>query len=530
MSNGQITRQIKGEIYDSLRSALVAPQGKTKKSWTDVFIQKMLEEAKQNPAGPLGQLLSKQLLQDDILSNLDAQTERLLARDQDFLRYRIYKQCYKEQRDVLLDETSKWILVNAGRRTGKTNLVARWLVKKCATPNSPCFYIHLKFDSAISQLFELCIESANMAELRIESSSKNEGRILFTNGSSITFKGNSNKTEADKQLRGYKARGIVIDEAAFQINMKYLVEDVLTPTMADFSDSQMVLISTPPRIPHTYYESCYRSGKWTVYEWNARKNPFIPSFDDFVKEVCETKGIDVTSTFIQRELEGKFIYDTEAMVYRDYKTYTQLPENFIPTDIAIGCDYGFQDYNAIAALAYNRNTRQAYVIWQSKFNKSTVTEIVARCREAYEYCKKLAITNPSFDLSHIRFFCDTNEQSISFEMKTNYKLPVYNCYKHDKKMAISQLSDWLRTGTILVKPDTPLTDEFDRIVYKRDEDDTITAEIDDDLFHPDIADALLYASRQYAFDCGYEKKQVEKKQSDRAATLPKWIGDEYDNQ
>ena len=92
MSNGQITRQIKGEIYDSLRSALIAPQGKSKKSWTDIFIQKMLEEAKQNPAGPLGQLISKQLLQDDILSNLDAQTERLLARDQDFLRYRIYKQ------------------------------------------------------------------------------------------------------------------------------------------------------------------------------------------------------------------------------------------------------------------------------------------------------------------------------------------------------------------------------------------------------------------------------------------------------
>ena len=194
-------RQIKGEIYDALRDALVKPQ-RNKKSWADNFIQLMLKEAKTDPKGALGQLIAKQILQDDVISSLDAQTEKLLARDQDFLQFRIYKQCYKEQRDVLLDETSKWIMVNTGRRTGKTNLAARWLVKKCVVPNSPCFYIHLKFDSAISQLFDLCIESATKAELTVESSSKNEGRIVFSNGSSITLRGNSNKAEADK-LRGY---------------------------------------------------------------------------------------------------------------------------------------------------------------------------------------------------------------------------------------------------------------------------------------------------------------------------------------
>ena len=34
-----VNRQIKGEIYDALRTALVKPQGKSKKSWTDGFIQ-----------------------------------------------------------------------------------------------------------------------------------------------------------------------------------------------------------------------------------------------------------------------------------------------------------------------------------------------------------------------------------------------------------------------------------------------------------------------------------------------------------
>ena len=541
MSNGQITRQIKGEIYDSLRSALVAPQGKSKKSWTDTFIQQMLDEAKKNPSGPLGQLISKQLLQDDILSSLDAQTERLLARDQDFLRYRIYKQCYKEQRDVLLDETSKWVIVNTGRRTGKTNLAARWLVKKCATPNSPCFYIHLKFDSAITQLFDLCIESANKAELGIESSSKNEGRIIFTNGSSITFRGNSNKTEADK-LRGYKARGVVIDEAAFQINERYLVEDVLTPMMADYSDSQLVMISTPPRIPRTYYEDCYRSNKWTIYEWNARKNPFIPSFEDFIKQVCETKGIDRSNTFIQRELEGLFVYDIEAMVFKDYKSYQEIPNDFIPTDAAIGVDYGFSDFNSVVPLVYNRLTKRGFVLKPHKFNKSTVSVIVEVCRNTYESVKRFCLDrDPDFELNKINFYCDTNEQAISHEMSTKYKLPVFNCYKHDKKFALSQLVDWLRSGRLQIDGEDPnncLIDEFERTVYKRDDQDNILSDIDDDTFHPDAVDALLYASRQYAYDCGDESggQSKEKKEAStvignvteaRLASLPSWARGDF---
>lgn len=501
-TNQQVNRQIKGEIYNSLRTALVAPQGKSKASWTDNFIKEMLAEAKRNPSGALGQLIAKQLLQEDIISSLDAQTEKLLSRDQDFLQYRIYKQCYKEQRDVLLDETSKYIIVNTGRRTGKTNLVARWLVKKCVIPNSPCFYIHLKFDSAISQLFDLVVESADKAELQIESSSKNSGKIVFSNGSSITFKGNSNKSEADK-LRGFKARGIVIDEAAFQVNEAYLVEDVLTPMMADYSDSQMMMVSTPPRIPHTYYEYCYRSGTWTIYEWNARKNPFIPSFDDFIKEICEKKGLKPSDPFIQREAEGKFVYDTEAQVFKGYKTYKDIPKSFVPTHAVIGIDYGFSDFNGICPLLYNKNTKIAYIVNPKKFNKADVSTIVEEARSSYqetlELCKML---NPNFN-TKINLFTDTSDKSISFEMKQRYNLPVYPAYKHDKMLALTQLAEWCRTR-IYSPENSFITDEYDKTVYKRDDLDNILPEIDDDLFHPDLVDALLYASRQYAFEIGAE--------------------------
>lgn len=94
-------------------------------------------------------------------------------------------------------------------------------------------------------------------------------------------------------------------------------------------------------------------------------------------------------------------------------------------------------------------------------------------------------------------------------------------------MAIAQLSDWCRTGRITNIYGGVLSNEFEQTVFKRDEQDNIMSEIDDDLFHPDAIDALLYASRQYAYDCGEdsggESTDKIKKDESRASTLPSWM-------
>jgi hypothetical protein len=253
-----------------------------------------------------------------------------------------------------------------------------------------------------------------------------------------------------------------------------------------------------------------------------------------IEDICREKGITPDAPFIKREYFGSWEYDTESMVFKDFKVYRELPKTFIPTDIAIGTDYGFSDYNSIIALAYNRTTGQAYVINEKKFNKATVTDIIGACKEVYEFCKKFAIErNSNFDFAKLAFYCDTSDQSITYELNTNYKIPAFNCYKYDKKMAIAQLSDWCRTGKIMVLENGALQDEFERTVYKRDEQDNITSEIDDDLFHPDAMDALLYASRQYAYDCGYESggestDKERKAEEAKMATLPSWARGDYE--
>src|SRR5574344_1181164 len=44
-----------------------------------------------------------------------------------------------------------------------------------------------------------------------------------------------------------------------------------------------------------------------------------------------------------------------------------------------------------------------------------------------------------------------NEKSITFELNTTYKLPAYTCYKYDKMMAISSLSEAMRTGRVIIQ-------------------------------------------------------------------------------
>ena len=540
VTQNQITREIKGDIFAALRTALTAPaSSKSKKSWTEAFIEQMLAEARKEPSGPLGQLVAKQIMQEDILSKLDAETDKALAKDVDFLEYRLMKLLYDKQREVFLDDMIHKKILIGSRRIGKTTLATRLMVKDCIRPNRHALFIGLKFETAINLAFDETLRVAESVGLVISKKSKNDGNIEFTNGSKITFKGNYTVRDQDTNFQGDHYSLVIIDEVQSQKNVQHLIDDLLRPAMTDYPDSTMLLTGTPPRIKGTYAEKIWKEFKgWKHYSWTMAENPFIinenHTVESIIEDICREKGITPDTPFIKREYFGSWEYDLESMVFKDYQKYKEIPATFIPTDIAIGTDYGFSDYNSIIALAYNRTTNQAYVISERKFNKATVTDIINACKEVFEFCKKFAIErNSNFDFAKLAFYCDTSDQSITYELNTNYKIPAYNCYKYDKKMAIAQLADWCRTGKIMILEDGALQDEFERTVYKRDEQDNITSEIDDDLFHPDATDALLYASRQYAYDCGYDSggqssDKERKAEEARMSTLPSWARGDYD--
>ena len=423
-----------------------------------------------------------------------------MANDVNFALYKLNESFFQEQRDVLTEiNHSKKILVCCSRRAGKTDTNSGAIVKSALLhPGSRIIYINLNFSNAVNQIWDSVIKRSEQAGLVIKASHKNEGTIEWANGSSLRIKGNSNNAEADTLRGEQKVSLVVIDEFFHQRNMQYAINEVIMPLFADIGDKATLLCTgTPPRIPHTYGEKLWNEDKtWRHYHWTAQDNPYIPNFSEFIKEVAAAKGLEIDAPFIQREYYGKIgVYDTEAQVFKNAVRYTGTPylEGNI-NRIAIGVDYGFSDYNAIVAIGYNTNTGKAWVLpFTRKFNKATVSDIVLQIKDVYNKCTEIC--------SDVRIYADTNEQSITYELFSVEKLPAYNAYKYNKMAAMAQLADKLRIGSIQYN-DNILQDEFERTLYKRDDEDNILPEIDDDVFHPDAIMALLYASRQVFFDMG----------------------------
>lgn len=509
---------LKDLIYNQLKDSLIK-QDKSGIEYYSKFLDKCLKEAMDDPNGRIGQIILQLIVKENAVEELDKIAENERNKDIDFMHYKLLKNLFKEQRDFLMDDTQyrKQIAI-CGRRAGKTYSNARRLAWTCIKPNSPCLYLNLNFSNAINQMWDETHKAVEEVGLRIKQESKAEGYIEFTNGSKITFRGNTNKAEADKG-RGYSYRLVIIDECGHQKNMQYLMDEVLRPCMADFSDSVLIATGTPPRVPHTWCEKAWNDTTFKKYHWTMFENPHMPDPEQFIHEECISKGVTRESSFIQREYYGTMgAYDTEAQVFKGRQTYVipPNPETLNFTNICIGVDFGFSDYNAVVTLAYNKNTRQAWILKENKFNHSDITGIVNVIKEHDEAAKELLMKkglNPEVDI-----FCDNNEKSIIAELKRNYGVRAYPAWKHDKAMAIEQLAEELRTGRMVIPAKGALDDEMDSILYKRDEGtDAIIPELDEDLgIHPDIMMALLYASRQYFHDLGIEAggESKEKKAED----------------
>lgn len=505
----RVNKAIKNLVYEQLKQDLLNGDSAKQKPYYQTFLNNYLKQALKDPNGRPATTVASMIFTPDILTALDASHEREMANDINFALYKLNEDYFQEQRDVLVEiNHSKKILVCCSRRAGKSYFCAGAIVKSALkNPGSRIIYINLTFKNAVKQIWDNVIKASEEVGLQIDKSSKNDGEIEWVNGSSLRIKGNSNNAEADTLRGESKVSLVVIDEAFHQKNMEYAINEVIMPFLADLGDKATILCTgTPPRIPHTYMEKLWSNDKtWRHYHWTAENNPHIPNFEKFIEEVCKAKGLTKDAPFIQREYYGVIgAYDTEAMVFKNYQTYTELPTSFTANRIAIGCDWGFSDYNSIITVAYNTQSGEAYVIEEKKFNKATVSEIITEVKRSYEAAKN------RFGIDDIHILCDTNEQSITYELYANQHLPAYNAYKYDKASAIAQLSDWLRSGKIKVNAnDIYLKDEFERTLYKRDEDDdSILPEIDDDIFHPDAIMALLYASRTIAFDMG-DKWQID---------------------
>lgn len=496
-------RRLTPEVQKYIKDSLTEPD-RNGKSFYEKFIQRFLDEALSDPNSKAGCTLASSMFSETLLDKLDQEANKAMAKDQDFLKYRIRSTLFAKQQEVFDNQVDETIEIICGRQSGKSQLNARILVASCADPGTPCLYVNLTFTNAISQLYQLCVDLSDEYGLGIKRQSSSDGYIEYSNGSSIKFRGNANKAEADK-CRGFQNKVIIIDEVGHQNNLNYLVYEAITPTTIIFAHPKFIFTGTPPRAPHHFSENLWNNPNTKRYSWTFRDNPYAANKDQIIPRAAKLAGVSEDSTFIQREYLGIMgAYDRESQVYKGFQIFTELPsENFIPTNIYIGVDWGGVDNNAVAVLIASKYSKNGFVALEFKKNNMSVTEIcnqIIHMRlQAIEIARRL---NRDFDESRTQVICDNNELDNLWELSKEYHVPnVCKAYKVDKMFAIQQLAELSRTGVIKILKDGIVQDEFEQILYKRDkETDVILNEIDEDLFHGDIEAALRYASRNFCVE------------------------------
>lgn len=505
----EAVKEYKAEVYDNLREQLFKSSERadgTQSSKISDFVKRYVAEAISDPTSKAANVLANTIFKDNLLELLDANNNEEMIRNKEFLEYRLIKQFYDCQRNIMMDVNKfKKMIALTSRRTGKTTMDGGLIVLEAITPRSNITYINLTFTNAVEQIFDKVVDYSDSIGLPITFKSKNEGIIRWNNGSQLKIAGNSNNAEADK-LRGFNCRLAIIDEIGHQRNIDYLVNEILIPQMVDFPDSTLLLTGTPSRIPHHFSTDIFtdETNSYKKYHFTMLNNPFIPNARSFIEQEAKDKGFSIDSPFIRREYFGELVADTEALVFRGYKTYDEMPDlsNFNPIGINIGGDYGYKDYNGIVTVIYNKE--KAIVLKEDKFNKANVSKIIDKMLEHYNYAcelnKKHGWNVP------VKIYADYNEESITKELMIKYKVPAFNCYKYDKAYAIEKLAELARTGKLLVPANGLCADEMDKTLYERDnQTDAIISELSD-AYHPDIMMALLYASRRMFYDMGLDVK------------------------
>lgn len=490
----QFNKVIQNEMLSAIRDGL-NELDENGVPYYQKYVSTFLQNAIDDPEGVCSRMLSSGLFNEKLLSKLDKEANEAIEKERDFVVYRLRQTLFDKQKEVFDNEIDRQILVICSRRSGKTELNARRLIKECFKKDARCLYLNKTFDNAIEQMFELVIKTAERIGIKVaDNTSAREGFIHFGNGSSIKF-GGVNNIEAIEKYRGFSFNLIIIDEVGhLGKHTNYLIDQVLTPATADYADSQMIFTGTPPRTKN--YAVKLWNSRIKKYNWTLFDNPYIPNAEGFVKQVCDSKGITIDDPFVQREYMGVVgAFDSEAQVFRNALFYDELPKDFHLSKIYIGVDFGFQDFNGIVSIFIDNLNKKAYVYRCRKFNRAGFEEVAGSLIAAYEDAQSEFVKRGLNDKNNIKIITDTNEPMLAYDLSTKYKLPIEKAYKYDLKSSIEQTAEALRTRVYTHSSLNDLKDEYESTVWKRDDDDNLISEIDDDVYHPDAAHALRYALR-----------------------------------
>lgn len=398
--------------------------------------------------------------------------------------------CFQEQFQFISDP-AKFKVAVCSRRSGKTVACAAHLIHEAINkPGRVCLYITLSRINAKRIIWSELLSINRRYQLEGETN-ETELSISFPNGSIIYLSGAKDKSEIEK-FRGLAISLCYIDECqSFRSYIKELIDDVIGPSLMDYAGS-LCLIGTPGPLPSGYFYDCSQpSSAWSRHSWTFWQNPFISqksglSHQEILQNELTRRGIVADDPSIQREFFGKWVLDSDSLLYHyteaknHYDVLPQASYNYI-----MGIDLGFKDADAIAILAWSEASAVTYLVEEVVQDKQGITELVD---EIQRLQKKYDVSKMVIDEGGLG-------KKIAEEIRRRHHIPVQAAEKQRKMETVAFLNDHLRTGRFMAHGRSRFAQDSYLVEIDRDKSTPDRIRVKD-TYHSDICDAVLYAFKE----------------------------------
>lgn len=414
----------------------------------------------------------------------------------DFSRYLLREKLFSYQKKVFDDDNKRKTML-WGRRAGKTHTAVRLALKMVLEKDEKpreVVIIGLTLEKTAGLYWDELKNTVEEAHITASHIDNGKYEITLSNGNSIKLWGNNSKAEREK-LRGKDSYAFIIDEMQSQQGLYYLITDIIGPIVKG-RDGEIVCLGTAPISAGTKWEDILRDDTWSHSSATMADNQTIPDYRHSLESVLEENHWDRNNITFRREYLGEIAYDTERLVLPNRTYYEKIPDSFHPVKCYIGVDYGWRDYSSFAPILVD-SKGQAYVAGEWKQNKTSSSELVNRARSIVDSLH----SKYKIPMEDIHIVADSSHQQISADFYNQGITQVENAYKQDENYQWARLGEALELGELKIVKGDCFDSECDALVWKwNQEKGCIIYQIDDDTFHPDIADSVKYAWNQYLSD------------------------------
>jgi hypothetical protein len=392
------------------------------------------------------------------------------------------------QQNAFIGDSSRYIAAQCSRRAGKTNgLAIRFFNTMARHPKSRCIYLALTLDSAMDIMWPVLQEINDLYKLGctfIDS----KHLVIHPNGAQLRLWGADMKNFI-KRLKGRKYPGVGVDEAQdFGTHLQSLIDDVLTPSIADYSDGWLALTGTPGPVPQGYFFEVTNNNKYgySVHKWDLMQNPFMPDPSGFLIDLKAKREWDDNHPTLKREWMNQWVLDVESLWIRYSESlcnFSALPQNH-KWNYILGVDIGYNDADAIAVLAWSESCRETYLVEEVIKPKQGISALFTM----------IETTQKKYDAYKIVMDQGALGKKIAEDLIPRFQVPFVAAEKHEKQTYVELLNDQLRLGTLKAKPDSRFAQDsyLIQIDWEKSTPNKIVIKKKP---HSDIIDAVIYAFR-----------------------------------